>query len=130
MNNSDENRFSQKDVDSIKQLIYNAPIVDKPLYRGVNGEKYKDKKVGDYVNFEVRSFTSANNIAEDFIEYKGRDNPVLFTINTPCKALDVKPYGRYNEEEYLVAGKYKIDRIEEKEIEGKKTKILIISHKE
>lgn len=124
------NRFSQKNIDNIKQLIYNAPIVDKPLYRGVNGEKYKDKKVGDYIDFEVRSFTSANNVADDFMENVGGKNPVLFIINTPCKALDVRPYECVSEEEYFVAGKYKIDKIEEKKINGKKAKVLTISTKE
>lgn len=124
------NRFSQKNIDNIKQLIYNAPIVDKPLYRGVNGEKYKDKKVGDYIDFEVRSFTSANDVADDFMENVGGKNPVLFIINTPCKALDVRPYECVSEEEYFVAGKYKIDKIEEKKINGKKAKVLTISTKD
>ncbi|WP_455145668.1 anti-CBASS protein Acb1 family protein [Brachyspira pilosicoli] len=128
----ENNKFTDRQIENIKQLIYNSPTVKIPLYRGVKGtnEILNLKKGDDVPLFDINSFSSEEDKAQCFA--KGR-TPVIFVIDKPCKALNIQPLSTYYDEEaeYFVGNGYKVDKIENnKDIFGTKGTYITISPKE
>ncbi len=103
-----------------------------PLFRGTVDKSLLDLKEGDeFPMNKVNSFSSSEDTAGSFILNKIRsleDKPIMIAINTPCKALNIQPLSYYsNEDEYFVGKGYKVEKIEDREIERRQGRYITIS---
>jgi hypothetical protein len=100
----------------LTRTVAAAPSVDSPLYRGLHDVPENQlPKVGDEFTLGVTSFTSNQDIAEEFSQAVDVDHPVnsvMMIVQPGSRALDISQHtGDYSiQEEHLAVGTYRVTK--------------------
>lgn len=112
-----------EDTKKIIEIIENQPLKEQTLYR-IEREFLTNKinyKVGEIIKWGIRSTTKDNNFADKVLNGfdKGFDKKdflngcTIFKIEGKIKSLDIDKYSKFDQQEALVYGNFKVKNIEE-----------------